>query len=83
MMMPKLPILLIKFLTSPDDLLCRKLIGGKFFVAGYAASVGGIGNVTALGDVLSARDTDGHGTHTSSTAGGSFVPGTSFCSMPV
>ncbi|CAM6020051.1 unnamed protein product, partial [Sphagnum balticum] len=53
----------------------KKLIGGKFFVAGYAASVGGIGNVTALGDVLSARDTDGHGTHTSSTAGGSFVPG--------
>ncbi len=55
---------------------CRKLIGGKFFIKGYAAAAGGTGNVTAAGDFLSVRDKDGHGSHTSSTAGGNFVPGT-------
>lgn len=54
---------------------CRKLIGGKFFIKGYAATAGGTGNVTAAGDFLSVRDKDGHGSHTSSTAGGNFVPG--------
>jgi len=53
----------------------RKLIGGKFFIKGYAAAAGGTGNVTAAGDFLSVRDKDGHGSHTSSTAGGNFVPG--------
>jgi hypothetical protein len=52
------------------------LIGGKFFIKGYAAAAGGTGNVTAAGDFLSVRDKDGHGSHTSSTAGGNFVPGT-------
>ncbi|KAH8976279.1 hypothetical protein BDL97_01G205500 [Sphagnum fallax] len=51
----------------------KKLIGGKFFVKGYAAAVGGIAAVTEAGDFLSVRDSDGHGTHTSSTAAGNFV----------
>jgi hypothetical protein len=63
------------------DLLCRKLIGGKFFVKGYAAAVGGIAAVTEAGDFLSVRDSDGHGTHTSSTAAGNFVAGSSFISF--
>ena len=40
-----------------------KLIGARYFVKGF-----GHGAVT--GDYLSPRDADGHGTHTSSTAGG-------------
>uniref|UniRef100_A0A2C9VZK0 Subtilisin-like protease n=1 Tax=Manihot esculenta TaxID=3983 RepID=A0A2C9VZK0_MANES len=49
----------------------RKLIGARYFYKGLSAEVGP--NTTEL----SARDTDGHGTHTLSTAGGNFVPGAS------
>ncbi|XVF70558.1 hypothetical protein PTKIN_Ptkin11bG0171400 [Pterospermum kingtungense] len=49
----------------------RKLIGARYFNKGYAAFVGGKLNET----FQTARDHDGHGTHTLSTAGGSFVPG--------
>ncbi|KAL3695422.1 hypothetical protein R1sor_009498 [Riccia sorocarpa] len=52
----------------------KKLIGGKFFVSGFEAAEGPL-NTTQTGDYRSARDLDGHGTHTSTTAGGSFVPG--------
>ncbi|KAL3695424.1 hypothetical protein R1sor_009500 [Riccia sorocarpa] len=52
----------------------RKLIGGKFFLKGYEAEEGRL-NTTRTGDYRSARDLDGHGTHTSTTAGGNFVPG--------
>ncbi|KAL2610347.1 hypothetical protein R1flu_028920 [Riccia fluitans] len=52
----------------------KKLIGGKFFLNGYEAEEGRL-NTTATGDYRSARDLEGHGTHTASTAGGSFVPG--------
>ncbi|KAJ7550842.1 hypothetical protein O6H91_07G121000 [Diphasiastrum complanatum] len=50
----------------------RKLIGARFFIKGYEAQNGPF-NETASGDFLSPRDKDGHGTHTSSTAGGRFV----------
>ncbi|ESW27541.1 hypothetical protein PHAVU_003G210900 [Phaseolus vulgaris] len=49
----------------------RKLIGARFFYKGYEASVGKKLNVS----MLSARDNEGHGSHTLSTAGGSVVPG--------
>ncbi|XP_058083287.1 subtilisin-like protease SBT5.3 [Magnolia sinica] len=50
----------------------RKLIGVRYFKEGYEAEHGPI-NIT-----LSARDTDGHGTHTLSTAGGRSVPVANF-----
>ncbi|GLT36768.1 hypothetical protein SLA2020_111250 [Shorea laevis] len=55
-----------------DKLLCnRKLIGLRYFNKGLAAAVG-----DQLNSSLStARDLDGHGSHTLSTAGGNFVQG--------
>lgn len=46
----------------------RKLIGARYFSKGAAAS-----NETLQGDYRSARDFEGHGTHTSTTAAGSEV----------
>jgi subtilisin family serine protease len=42
----------------------KKLIGARFYVAGFGASQ------VYSGDYLSPRDANGHGTHTSSTAAG-------------
>jgi subtilisin family serine protease len=42
----------------------NKLIGARYFISGF-----GQGNVVP-GEFLSARDSDGHGTHTATTAGG-------------
>ncbi|KAF3787875.1 Subtilisin-like protease SBT1-8 [Nymphaea thermarum] len=49
----------------------KKLIGAQFFSAGYEAALGPVKS-------RSPRDDNGHGTHTSSTAGGARVPGASF-----
>lgn len=48
----------------------RKLIGARYFNKGYLAFVGDESNNT-----VTARDLEGHGTHTLSTAGGSPVSG--------
>lgn len=49
---------------SQDD--CNnKLIGAKYFKDGFTNN-----SIKIIGDYLSARDADGHGTHTASTAGG-------------
>ncbi|CAM6088324.1 unnamed protein product [Calypogeia fissa] len=51
--------------------LCnKKLIGAKYYVKGYEASSGPVN--TSL-EFRSPRDNEGHGTHTSSTAGGRVV----------
>ncbi|KAF3677154.1 Subtilisin-like protease SBT3.5 [Capsicum annuum] len=54
----------------------RKLIGAKYFAKGYEASLGG--KFDHKTEVASPRDRNGHGTHTSTTAGGSFAPNASY-----
>ncbi|KAM7516472.1 hypothetical protein LguiA_006055 [Lonicera macranthoides] len=52
----------------------RKLIGARYFSNGYEATMGPIDESR---ESKSPRDDDGHGTHTSTTAGGSAVSGAS------
>ncbi|XP_059669601.1 subtilisin-like protease SBT5.4 [Cornus florida] len=63
--------------NTRDGFPCnRKLIGARYFYKGYAA-IYNISEPSATIKEFSARDYDGHGTHTLSTAGGNFVPGVS------
>lgn len=58
------------FIPVYNNLSCRKLIGAKYFDKGYKSQAAIPFNVS----IGTTRDTDGHGTHTLSTAGGGFVP---------
>lgn len=63
--------------TGPDFPACnKKIIGARAFYRGYEASLGHPIDETA--ESKSPRDTEGHGTHTSSTAAGSVVHNASF-----
>ncbi|KAK6157111.1 hypothetical protein DH2020_011359 [Rehmannia glutinosa] len=50
----------------------RKLIGARYFNKGYSSIVGPLNST-----FHTPKDTEGHGSHTLSTAGGNFVPGAS------
>uniref|UniRef100_A0A803LDL2 Uncharacterized protein n=2 Tax=Chenopodium quinoa TaxID=63459 RepID=A0A803LDL2_CHEQI len=55
----------------PSDFPCnKKIIGAKFFFEGYEATNGKMNGST---EFHSARDSDGHGTHTASIAAGRYV----------
>ncbi|KAL8551091.1 hypothetical protein ACS0TY_000245 [Phlomoides rotata] len=51
----------------------RKLIGARYFIRGFLAAYGRPFNATANKEYLSPRDGIGHGTHVTSTAGGTQV----------
>ncbi|WJZ96090.1 hypothetical protein VitviT2T_014811 [Vitis vinifera] len=60
------------YCETNDGVKCnRKLIGARYFNKGYEAALGKPLNSS----YQTARDTDRHGTHTLSTAGGGFVGG--------
>jgi subtilisin family serine protease len=56
----------------PKSMCNRKLVGARIFYRGYEAHSGAINETV---EFRSARDSDGHGTHTASTAAGRFVYG--------
>ncbi|XP_010529409.1 PREDICTED: subtilisin-like protease SBT3.13 isoform X2 [Tarenaya hassleriana] len=56
----------------------KKLIGAKYYIDALIRQIGGHYNRTEVPDFLSPRDTNGHGTHVSAIAGGSFVPKVSY-----
>ncbi|KAL3617364.1 hypothetical protein CASFOL_038777 [Castilleja foliolosa] len=51
----------------------KKLVGARYFMKGYESYLVETGSQFPKGESKSPVDTDGHGTHTSSTAGGSAV----------
>ncbi|XP_021638895.2 subtilisin-like protease SBT1.4 [Hevea brasiliensis] len=60
----------------PASACNRKLIGARAFFKGYVSYQGK--PIDGSRDSASPRDTEGHGTHTASTAAGSFVHNASF-----
>ncbi|KAM6576073.1 hypothetical protein CsatB_027910 [Cannabis sativa] len=63
--------------TLADCNSCRKIIGARFYYKGFEAEFGAL---ESFGKPFfrSARDSDGHGSHTASTIGGSVVDNVSY-----
>lgn len=61
--------------------VCRKIIGSRFYFEGFEVETGPLESNAPLPFFRSARDSDGHGTHTASTIAGSKVPNASFFGM--
>eukprot|EP00257_Ricinus_communis_P018873 XP_015577693.1 subtilisin-like protease SBT5.3 [Ricinus communis] len=58
----------------------RKIIGARFYYKGFEAEIGPLENVDGT-FFRSARDSDGHGSHTASTIGGNMVTNASLYGM--
>lgn len=58
----------------------RKIIGARFYSKGFAVDIGPLESFNQT-FVLSARDSDGHGTHTASTIAGAIVADVSLFGM--
>uniref|UniRef100_A0A2N9F816 Subtilisin-like protease fibronectin type-III domain-containing protein n=1 Tax=Fagus sylvatica TaxID=28930 RepID=A0A2N9F816_FAGSY len=56
----------------------KKVIGARWYINGFLAEYGQPLNTSEGQEYLSPRDANGHGTHTASTAGGSFVGNVSY-----
>ncbi|GJW37834.1 subtilisin-like protease SBT1.4 [Tanacetum coccineum] len=61
----------------PKSACNKKIIGAKAYYRGYSSSLGGVSNNKTSG-AYSPRDTEGHGTHTASTAAGDVVTNAGF-----
>lgn len=59
------------------DNTCRKLIGARYFNKGYLSFLEEAGETKFNKSQNTVRDYEGHGSHTLSTMGGTFVPGAS------
>ncbi|KAK4431261.1 Subtilisin-like protease SBT3.6 [Sesamum alatum] len=62
---------------DPKQHCNNKLVGARYFIKGFLAGYGEF-NATEQNEFISSRDSDGHGTHCASIAGGSFVRNVSF-----
>ena len=62
--------------------LCRKIIGARFYYKGFEAKNGPLETSGRL-FFRSARDGEGHGSHTASTIGGNMVPNASLNGMAI
>ncbi|CAI9103723.1 OLC1v1002262C3 [Oldenlandia corymbosa var. corymbosa] len=58
----------------------RKIIGARWYIKGFQAEIGNISTEDGA-EFLSARDATGHGTHTSSTAAGTYVENADFLGL--
>ncbi|EEF43470.1 subtilisin-like protease SBT3.5 [Ricinus communis] len=56
----------------------KKIIGARWYIDGFLAEYGKPINTSGDLEFLSARDANGHGTHTASTAAGAFVSNVSY-----
>ncbi|KAH6830678.1 Subtilase family protein [Perilla frutescens var. hirtella] len=56
----------------------KKIIGARWYVDGLIETFGQQLNLSDFGEILSARDAEGHGTHVSSTAAGAYVADVSY-----
>ncbi|XP_059628741.1 subtilisin-like protease SBT3.18 isoform X2 [Cornus florida] len=66
---------------DPATACNRKLIGARYYLKGFEEQYGPLINTSDIPEYRSPRDSNGHGTHTASTAVGSIVSNASFFAL--